>query len=78
VFPFYDWGTTAYWLFLILGSLLLGLAGSMFFARRWLGPLAAGYGLLVGVVTVSIVVLGSGLQLATVFASPGGSRASTT
>jgi hypothetical protein len=66
VFPFYDWGTTAYWLFLILGSLLVGLAASMF-AGRWLGPLAVGYGLLVAVVTVSIVVLGSRLQLATVF-----------
>ena len=66
VFPFYTWGTTAYWLFLVLGSLLVGQAAWVF-AGRWLGPLAVGYGLLVGVVTVSIVALGSRLQLATVF-----------
>ena len=66
VFPFYEWGVAAYWLFLVLGSLLVGVLASMF-AGRWLGPLAVGYGLLVGVVTVSIVGLGSRLQLATVF-----------
>lgn len=66
VFPFHDWGTPVYWLFLILGSLLVGLAASLF-TGRWLAPLALGYGLLVAVVTVSIVVLGSRLQLATVF-----------
>lgn len=66
VFPFYEWGSSAYWLFVVLGSLLVGLAASMF-AGRWLGPLTVGYGLLVGVVTVSVVVLGSRLQLATVF-----------
>lgn len=64
--PFYDWGTTAYWLFLGLGALLVGLVSWMV-GGRWLGPLAVGYGLLVGVVTLSVVVLGSRLQLATVF-----------
>jgi Flp pilus assembly pilin Flp len=66
VFPFYDWGTAAYWAFLVLGSVLVGLLAWMF-GGRWLGPLAITYGLLVGVVTVSIVALGSRLQLATVF-----------
>jgi hypothetical protein len=66
IFPFYEWGVAAYWLFLLLGSLLVGLLASTV-AGRWLGPLAVGYGLLVGVVTVSIVGLGSRLQLATVF-----------
>lgn len=66
LFPFYDWGAVAYWLFLVLGSLLVGLTSFML-RGRWLRPLALGYGLLVGVVTLSIVGLGSRLQLATVF-----------
>jgi hypothetical protein len=66
VFPFYEWGVAAYWLFLVIGSLLVGVLASIV-AGRWLGPIAVGYGLLVGVVTVSIVGLGSRLQLATVF-----------
>ncbi|MEQ1787327.1 MAG: hypothetical protein ABL966_09760 [Acidimicrobiales bacterium] len=64
--PFYDWGAVAYWLFLVLGSLLVGVTSFML-RGRWLLPLAIGYGLLVGVVTLSIVGLGSRLQLATVF-----------
>jgi hypothetical protein len=66
LFPFYDWGSPAYWCFLVVGSLLVGL-GAAALAGRWLGPLAVVYGLIVGVVTVSIVGLGSRLQLATVF-----------
>jgi hypothetical protein len=66
LFPFYEWGTAAYWCFLVLGSLLVGL-GAAALAGRWLGPLAVVYGLIVAVVTVSIVGLGSRLQLATVF-----------
>jgi hypothetical protein len=66
LFPFHDWGAAAYWGFLILGSVLVAQLARVF-AGRWLGPLAVTYGLLVGVVTVSIVALGSRLQLATVF-----------
>ena len=66
VLPFYQWGATAYWLFLIAGSLMLAALGASV-GRRWLLPLALGYGLIAGLVTVSVVVLGSRLQFASVF-----------
>jgi len=66
LFPFHEWGAAAYWLFLVLGSLVIG-GGTSLLGRRWLSPLAATYGLLVAVVTLSVVALGSRLQLATVF-----------
>jgi hypothetical protein len=64
--PFHDWGAAAYWGFLIAGSAGLGAAASLLRAR-WLRPLVLVYGVLVGVVTLSVVVLGSRLQVATVF-----------
>lgn len=64
--PFHEWGTAAYWGFLITGSLLVGAVASML-RDRWLRPLVVGYGLLVSVVVLSVVVLGSRLQVATVF-----------
>jgi len=64
--PFHEWGAPAYWAFLVAGSLVVGGLGSML-RRRWLRPLLLAYGLLVAVVTLSVVVLGSRLQLATVF-----------
>ncbi len=64
--PFHDWGAAAYWGFLVVGSLAVGLAVSTL-RRQWLLPLTIGYGLLVAVVTLSVVALGSRLQLATVF-----------
>lgn len=63
---FQDWGATAYWAFLGLGSLILGLAMSAM-KGHWLRQLTFGYGLLVAVVTLSVVGLGSRLQMATVF-----------
>ncbi len=64
--PFQNWGASAYWSFLVLGSLLLAMLGWQ--ARRtWLNPLALGYGLVIAVVTLSVVALGSRLQVATVF-----------
>ena len=64
--PFHDWGVAAYWAFLVVGSVVVAALGSAL-RRSWLNPLVFGYGLLVGVVTLSVVVLGSRLQLATVF-----------
>lgn len=64
--PFYDWGATAYWGFLVTGSLAVGLLASTL-RRQWLHPLVLVYGLVAGIVTVSVVVLGSSLQVATVF-----------
>ncbi len=66
LFPFHDWGVGAYWVFVGMGSLVVGLGVSML-RRQWLRPLTFGYGLLVAVVTLSVVALGSRLQVATVF-----------
>ena len=64
--PFHDWGAAAYWGFLIAGSALVATAAGAV-RRRWLRPLTVTYGLVVAVVTLSVVVLGSRLQLASVF-----------
>ncbi len=64
--PFYNWGAAAYWLFLIAGSLTLAAVGYAL-SCRWLDPLALGYGLVAALVIVSVVVLGSRLQFASVF-----------
>jgi hypothetical protein len=66
LFPFYDWGAGAYWAFLVAGSMVVGLLASTF-RREWLHPLAFTYGLIAGVVTLSVVAFGSRLQVATVF-----------
>lgn len=64
--PFHDWGGAAYWLFLAVGSVLL--AGVALVLRgALLGPLIVAHGLLVAVVSASVVVLGSRLQQSTVF-----------
>lgn len=64
--PFHDWGVAAYWGFLVLGSLVIGGAAS-FLRGRWLRPLVLTYGLVIGVVVLSVVILSSRLQVATVF-----------
>ncbi len=64
--PFHKWGVASYWGFLVSGSLVVGgLAYTL--RRRWLGPLVFVYGVLIGVVVLSVVVLRSQLQVATVF-----------
>ena len=63
---FHDRGPAAYWLFLIGGSgLTAGLVRLV--ARDRLSGLVAVYAGLVAVVSVSVVVLGSRLQMSTVF-----------
>lgn len=64
--PFHDWGAVAYWAYLVLGSAAVGL-GADRLRRDWVRPLAVLYGLTVAVVVLSVVVLGSRLQRATVF-----------
>jgi hypothetical protein len=64
--PFHEWGAGAYWAFLLAGSVAFGVIAWVL-RRRWLRPLGLLYGLMVAVVVVSVVVLGSRLQLATVF-----------
>jgi hypothetical protein len=64
--PFHEWGAGAYWAFLIGGSVLLAALGWTV-RRHWLRPLWLLYGLIVGVVVLSVVLLGSRLQVATVF-----------
>ncbi len=64
--PFHDWGAAAYWAFTVAGAALVAAAVSTF-RRGWLRPLALLYGCTVLVVVLSVVVLGSRLQVATVF-----------
>ncbi|MET0902041.1 MAG: hypothetical protein ABWZ52_02270 [Acidimicrobiales bacterium] len=64
--PFHDWGAAAFWAFLVAGSLLFGVIACAL-RRAWLRPLWLLYGLTVAVVALSVVVLGSRLQIATVF-----------
>jgi hypothetical protein len=64
--PFHDWGTASYWAFTVAGAAVVAAAVSTLRQER-LRPLAALYGLTVLVVVLSVVVLGSRLQVATVF-----------
>lgn len=64
--PFHEWGMAAYWGFTVVGA-ALGAAGASIGRGQWLRPLALLYGLTVFVVVVSVVALGSRLQVATVF-----------
>lgn len=66
LFPFHDWGATAYWVFVVGGSLVVGIVARLL-RRAWLRPILLTYGALVGVVVLSVVLLGSRLQLSTVF-----------
>lgn len=66
LFPFHDWGVGAYWVFVVGGSLTVGIAARLL-RRSWLRPILLTYGALVGVVVLSVVLLGSRLQLSTVF-----------
>jgi hypothetical protein len=64
--PVHDWGPAAYWILTVGGDAVV--AGAVWsLRRRWLRPLALLYGLTVFVVVLSVVVLGSRLQVATVF-----------
>jgi hypothetical protein len=65
MFPFRDWGTAAYFAFVFGGGLALGFAADSL--RPLLAPLAAIFGLMLATITVSVVALGSRLQLSTVF-----------
>ncbi|MDP1820881.1 MAG: hypothetical protein Q8K58_13470 [Acidimicrobiales bacterium] len=67
LFPFHDWGSVAYWAFLAAGSVAVGGVALALRRRSWLAPIVFSYGLLVVVVTASVVLLGSRLQLSTVF-----------
>jgi hypothetical protein len=65
--PFHDWGSGPYWLFLLGGSIAAASGVGSLARRSWLAPALAGYALLLAVVTGSVVLLGSRLQLSTVF-----------
>jgi hypothetical protein len=66
LFPFHDWGVGAYAAFVTAGALVLG---GVYMALRgsWLRPLVAAYAVLLGVITLSVVLLKSRLQLGAVF-----------
>lgn len=66
--PFHEWGPTAYLGALAGGSAALGFAYRAAGRRwSWLHPLAIAYGVMLAVITVSVVLLGSKLQMSTVF-----------
>jgi hypothetical protein len=64
--PFHDWGVGSYWAFTVIGAAVVA-AGASLLRGGWLRPLAVLYGLTVLVVVLSVVVLSSRLQVATVF-----------
>lgn len=64
--PFHEWGSAAYWAFLIVGGGVLGYAAQCLL-RRWpADPLLAILALMLGVLLVDVMV-GAPLQLNTVF-----------
>lgn len=64
--PVHEWGAPAYWAITIGGAAVIA-AAVWSLRMRWLRPLAVLYGLTVAVVVLSVVLLGSRLQVATVF-----------
>jgi hypothetical protein len=64
--PFHEWGSLSYVGFVGVGALAVAVACSLL-ARTWPMRLALVYGLLALVVTASVVLLGSRLQVSTVF-----------
>ena len=64
--PFHDHGPAAYWAFLLLGA-ALSAAGARLVGGSVTAALVGLYGALVLVVATSVVVLGSRLQMSTVF-----------
>ena len=59
-------GAVVYWAVVIGGSLAIG-GSAWLLRRRWLAPIVVTYGTVMAVVAVSVVVLGSRLQMSTVF-----------
>lgn len=64
--PFHDLGAGAYAAFVAVGAVALGSLYALL-GKGWLRPLVAAYGIIIGVIAVSVVLLGSRLQLSTVF-----------
>ncbi len=66
LFPFHEWGSAAYWAFLVLGGGILGTLAQRFL-RRWpADPLVAVLALMLGLLCADVLV-GGPLQLNTVF-----------
>jgi hypothetical protein len=66
LFPFHDWGSGPYWLFLLGASTAAGAGVAAVGRRTWLSPVVVACALLLAVVTTSVVLLDSRLQLSTV------------
>jgi hypothetical protein len=64
--PFHRWGEGAYWAFVLLGGLALGVGAQVVGRRREVDPLFLALGAVLGLLVVD-VVLGAALQLNTVF-----------
>jgi hypothetical protein len=64
--PFHEWGSVAYWAFLVLGGTILGALAQRFL-RRWpADPLVGVLSLMLGLLCLDVLV-GGPLQLNTVF-----------
>jgi hypothetical protein len=66
LFPFYRWGTAAFWLFLVGAGVLIGCVAWLATNRRGVGPLIVALSVIVGLIIVDVVT-GSRLQFNTVF-----------
>ncbi len=64
--PFHRWGEAAYWAFVLLGGLAIGIGSQVIGRRRAVDPLLLALGAVLGLLVVD-VVLGATLQLNTVF-----------
>ncbi len=60
--PFYDWGTNAYWAFLVAGSAVVAFVAGRFVRRHPVDPLVAVLGLVVLVIVGDIVLNHARLQ----------------
>lgn len=65
--PFHDWGPLPYTVFVVAGSVVLAALYGLLRRRSWLHPLAAAYVVVLAVIVVNVSVLGSRLQLGSVF-----------
>jgi hypothetical protein len=66
LFPFHRWGEGAYWAFVLLGGLAVGLGAQLLGRRREVDPLLIALGAVFGLLIVD-VLLGAALQVNTVF-----------
>jgi hypothetical protein len=65
-FPFYRWGSPAYWLFVVVVAAAIGVTCAAIGGRRLVDPLLLALGTVIGLLTIDVLT-GVHLQLNTVF-----------